>query len=216
MCLFLDSNQKTIATNSAWEKGPDASDLPDLATSVGAFPLAKNSKDAALLAKLPYGNYTLQVSSANTTTGVALAELYEIESETGRTLNLSTRGFVQAGEGLLIGGVVVRGPGPKRLLIRAIGPTLGGFGVAGTLADPVLTIFSGQTVVAANDDWGATGATVAANISAAAASVGAFALPADSKDAALLLTLAAGPYTVQITGKAGAQGVILLEIYEVP
>ena len=213
---ILDANQKTIATNSAWEKGPDASDLPDLATSVGAFPLAKNSKDAALVAKLPYGNYTLQVSSANTATGVALAELYEIESDTGRTLNLSTRGFVQAGEGLLIGGVVVRGPGPKRLLIRAIGPTLGGFGVAGTLADPVLTIFSGQAVVAANDDWGASGATVAANISAAAASVGAFALPSDSKDAALLITLPAGPYTVQVTGKAGAQGVILLEIYEVP
>ena len=114
---------------------------------------------------------------------------------------------------------MVRGPGPKRLLIRAIGPTLGGFGVAGTLADPVLTLFDKASVqVAVNDDWsprGSAGAT-AIEVAAATAAVGGFALPSDSKDAVLLLTLAEGPYTAQITGKAGASGVILFEIYEVP
>ena len=72
--------------------------------------------------------------------GVALAELYETDTDVGRTINLSTRGLVRAGDGILIGGVVVRGPGPKRLLVRAIGPTLGGFGV------PIITVDGGRPV----------------------------------------------------------------------
>ena len=91
-------------------------DLAGLTKAVGAFPFAKGSKDAALLARLPAGQFTLQISSANTGTGVGLVELYEIDRGIGRTLNLSTRGLVHAGEELMIGGVVVRGPAPKRLL----------------------------------------------------------------------------------------------------
>jgi len=216
---ILDSRGRELARNSAWETGPDADDIADLTKFVGAFPFAKGSKDAALLARLPAGQFTLQISSATTGTGVGLAELYEIDPGIGRTLNLSTRGLVRGGDEVLIGGVVVRGPGPKRLLIRAIGPTLGGFGVAGTLADPVLTLFDKASVqVATNDDWstrGSAGATTI-EVAAATAAVGGFALPSDSKDAVLLLTLAEGPYTAQITGKAGASGVILFEIYEVP
>jgi hypothetical protein len=149
---------------------------------------------------------------------VALVELYEVDPAIGRTLNLSTRGRVRADGGLLIGGVVVSGPGPKRLLVRAIGPTLDLFGVSATLPDPVLTIFSGSTALATNDDWGSTIAAqaTAADVAAAAAKVGAFGLPADSRDSALLLTVAPGAYTVQVEGKANAEGIILFEIYEVP
>lgn len=218
---ILDATGREVARNTGWESGPDADDIPDLTKQVGAFPFAKGSKDSALLARLPSGTFTLQVSSANGGTGVGLAELYEIDSGVGRTLNLSTRGLVRSGDELLIGGVVVRGPGPKRLLIRAVGPTLTDFGVAGALADPVLTLFNSTgTQVATNDDWGTrTGAAAtatAAEISTIATAVGAFGLPATSKDAVLLLTLAEGAYTAQISGKAGASGVILLEIYEVP
>lgn len=215
---ILDASGKEIARNSDWQKGPGSDDIPDVTKAVGAFPFAKANKDAAILTTLPYGNYTLQVSSADTATGVALVELYEVDAAVGRTLNLSTRGLVRSGEGLLIGGVVVRGPGPKQLLIRAVGPTLGSFGVGSTLADPVLNVFSGDRVLAANDDWGtpATGAATPAAIAAAAASVGAFALPSGSRDAAMLITLPAGGYTLQVTGKASAEGVILLEVYEVP
>ena len=217
---ILDSAGRQIARNAGWETSPDASDIPDLAKAVGAFPFTKGSLDSALLARLPAGQFTLQVASANTGTGVGLAELYEIDSGVGRTLNLSTRGLVRAGDELLIGGVVVQGPGPKRLLIRAIGPTLGGFGVAGTLPDPVLTIFSGTNIMATNDNWGTrTGVaavTTTAEVTAASAAVGAFALNAASLDSVLLLTLPQGAYTAQIAGKAGASGVILLEIYEVP
>ena len=218
---ILDDKGRELARNSAWESGPDGDDLAELTKAVGAFPFAKGSKDAALLARLPAGQFTLQISSANTGTGVGLVELYEIDPGIGRTLNLSTRGLVRAGEELMIGGVVVRGPAPKRLLIRAIGPTLGVFGVAGSLADPVLTLFNGAGAqIATNDDWsaraGAAAAATAPEVAAAAAAVGAFALGSDTKDAALLLTLPEGPYTAQITGKGTASGVMLLEIYEVP
>ncbi|MEO6243848.1 MAG: CotH kinase family protein [Opitutaceae bacterium] len=216
---ILDSAGRQVARNAGWESGPDANDIPDLAKAVGAFPFAKGSRDSALLARLPAGQYTLQVSSATTATGVSLAELYEIDSGVGRTLNLSTRGLVRAGDELLIGGVVILGPGPKRLLIRAVGPTLGAFGVAGALPDPVLSLYNGSTPVATNDDWGTpSGATAASgsDITAAAAAVGAFALAPGTRDAVLLLTLPAGAYTAQIAGKSRASGVILLEIYEVP
>ncbi|WP_414660886.1 CotH kinase family protein [Horticoccus sp. 23ND18S-11] len=214
---IIDAAGREVAKNSDWQKGSGSDDIPDVTKAVGAFPLSKTSKDAAILATLPRGNYTLRVSSADTSTGVALVELYEVDSDVGRTLNLSTRGLVRAGEGLLIGGVVVRGPGPKQLLIRAIGPTLGSFGVGATLADPVLTIYSGDKVIASNDDWStpAAGGATSAAIATSAAAVGAFALPTGSRDAAMLITLPAGGYTLQVTGKANGEGVILLEVYEV-
>lgn len=218
---ILDDKGRELARNSGWETSPDADDIPDFTKAVGAFPFAKGSKDAALLAHLPAGQFTLQISSANTGTGVGLVELYELDAGVGRTLNLSTRGLVRAGEELMIGGVVVRGPGPTRLLIRAVGPTLGSFGVAGALADTVLTLFNSAGVqVATNDDWNTrvnaptTGS--AAEVTAASTAVGAFALANGSRDSALLLTLPEGAYTAQITGKGTASGVILLEIYEVP
>lgn len=213
---ILDDKGREIARNSGWENSPDANDIPDFAKQVGAFPLAKGSKDAALVARLSSGLYTLQVSSATSATGVGLAELYEIDGGVGRTLNLSTRGQLRTSSDILIGGVVVRGPGPKRLLVRGIGPTLGSFGVPGVLADPVLTIFSGSTVVASNDDWGVSTLSTAAEVAAAATAVGGFPLNPGSKDAALLITLPEGAYTAQVSAKAGGSGVILLEIYEVP
>ena len=120
---------------------------------------------------------------------------------------------MRTGDGVLIGGFVVQGPAYKRMLIRAVGPTLGLFGVAGALADPVVVVNSTQTVVASNDDWSSAGAST---VAAASASVGAFALPAGSKDAALLITLPPGAYTIVVSGKNDTEGVALLEIYEVP
>src|SRR6185436_15566861 len=113
-------------------------------------PLADGAADSALIAPLPAGGYTVHISSASGQSGVALAELYAYD-DNGRTLNLSTRARVRTGEGVLIGGFVVQGPAYKRMLIRAVGPTLGGFGVGDALADPILSIYSGQTVVVTND-----------------------------------------------------------------
>jgi hypothetical protein len=219
LTILDNATGREIARNAGWGTSRDEEEIADLSSAVGAFPFSKNSRDSAILIRLPYGQFTLQVSSASAATGIALAELYEIDPGVGRTLNLSTRGRVRAGdEGMLIGGVVVSGPSPKRLLVRAVGPTLGLFGVSATLPDPVLTVFSGSAPLATNDNWGTTAASAAsaADIASAAAKVGAFALPTGSLDSAVLTTVPPGAYTIQVAGKARAEGVILFEIYEVP
>ncbi|MCX6951915.1 MAG: CotH kinase family protein [Verrucomicrobia bacterium] len=199
--------------NNRWQDGPDAARLPALSQSVGAFALVDGSHDAALVAPLPAGAYTMQISSETAQGGVGLAELYTLDTN-GRTTNLSTRAMVRAGDGLLVGGFVVQGPAYKRMLVRAVGPALAAFGVEDALADPVLRISSGGKEVATVDDW--SSAPQAAVTKAATSVLGAFALPDGSKDAALLITLPPGPYTVEVSGKNGTEGVALLEIYEVP
>jgi len=122
---------------------------------------------------------------------------------------------------VLTAGFVIGGSTPRTVLIRAVGPTLGTapFNLPGVMADPTLEVFRGQAVINANNDWSTpvgTGAATAAQLSAAFTQVGAFALPAGSKDAALLATLVPGLYTVQAGGANNAAGATLVEIYEVP
>lgn len=202
-----------IYRNSGWQNGSNAAELAQLAKSVGAFPLTTGSADSALTAEISNGSYSLHVHSPTAQSGIGLAEFYELD-DSGRTLNLSSRAVVRAGDGALIGGFVVRGPAYKRLLIRAIGPTLRSFGITQPLLDPSLEIYAGQTIVGSNDRWSAVGGGTV--IEAATKSVGAFTLPPGSEDAALLVTLPPGAYTVKVTGKGGGEGVALLEIYDVP
>ncbi len=113
----------------------------------------------------------------------------------------------------LTAGFVIDGTAGKRVLIRAVGPTIGAppFNVGGAVADPQLTLFSGQASIGSNDNWGGT-----AELTAAFTQVGAFALPAASRDAAILVTLQPGQYTVQVSGVGGTTGVAIVEVYEVP
>ena len=107
------------------------------------------------------------------------------------------------------------GATPKTFLFRAIGPSLGNFGVSGVLADPILTLFgSNQTALTNNNDWGANPAYSAATIASVMATAGAFPLPAGSRDAVLIATLPPGAYTVQVTGANNGTGVALFEAYE--
>lgn len=131
------------------------------------------------------------------------------EAQSAGLANISTRGQVGAGADNIFGGFVIAG-GPKTVLVRAIGPGLAAFGVAGTLADPTLTIFDAKnTAVATNDNWNAADA-------AQFTTVGAFPLPAGSRDAVVVATLQPGSYTAQISGIGSATtGVALLEIYDV-
>ena len=96
----------------------------------------------------------------------------------------------------------------KTVLIRAVGPGLTPLGVPGALADPIIELFQGTSVIASNDDWSGTQA------SSLALGAGAFALPAASKDAVLVKTLTPGGYTVQVKGKGGA-GEVIFEVYEI-
>ena len=211
--LGIFGGSTELFRNNGWETGPDAAKLPSYAKSVGAFALPSGSRDSALANELAAGNYTVQITTPSARSGLGLAELYELDSN-GRTVNLSTRAQVRAGDGALFGGFYVQGPAYKRMLIRAVGPTLEVFGVSGVLRDPMLTLNSDQGVLATNDRWEA--AENAAAIGAASQSVGAFSLAANGEDAALLVTLKPGPYTVKVEGKGGSEGVALMEIYEVP
>jgi len=131
----------------------------------------------------------------------------------GELINLSTRAFVGTAEGVLIPGLVVGGTTAKRVLVRAVGPTLTSFGVGGVLADPTLTVFSGTKAIASNDNWqDAAGSSL---VAVAAVGVGASALPAGSKDSALVLTLAPGPHTLVVSGSGGTTGVALVEALHV-
>jgi hypothetical protein len=113
---------------------------------------------------------------------------------------------------VLIGGFIVSGNHPKTLLVRGIGPALSTFGIAGALPDPVLTLYQENQVIATNTGWANR-----AEVANAASQTGAFALPTDSKDSALLITLNPGAYTAQIkSAKKNSSGIALIEIYEVP
>lgn len=142
----------------------------------------------------------------------AWAPLGAAAGTTGRMINLSVRTTAGADANSLIVGFVVNGAGTRSLLLRGVGPTLTQFGVGGVLANPRLTAYSGSTVIATNDDWGT--ATNTGTIATTAVTVGAFALPTGSLDAALLSPFAAGGYTVQVSGANGATGVALMEAYD--
>jgi hypothetical protein len=201
-----------IAQNDDWNPA-DAAEMSRL----GLFAFPNGSKDAAILTTLAPGGYTAHVSDLNGTgTGVALAEIYDASvnpaAEDQRLISIASRGTVTAGDGALIGGFVVTGNAPKTLLIRGVGPALTGFGVAGALADPALTIYQDSKVITTNEGWANSAA-----IATAAIQTGAFALPSGSKDAAVLITLNPGAYSAQVkSAKNASSGVALIEIYEVP
>lgn len=211
LTLFRESTQ--TAQNDDWNGGFDFA-------SVGAFALAGDTpRDAALhLPALAPASYTIQITGKNNATGLALAEIYDATPDanftvtTPRLVNVSARTQVGTGENVLIAGVVVAGTQPMRVLVRAVGPTLGQFGVMGTLTDPKLEIYRDGAKVAENDNWGGT-----AELKAAFGAVAAFDFSGDnSRDAALIATLAPGSYTAQVTGVGGSTGVALVEVYELP
>ena len=126
---------------------------------------------------------------------------------TTRLVNISTRMQVLTGENQLIGGFVIGGTTAKNVIVRARGPSLTAAGITNPLANPTLQLFSGQTVIASNDDWGA-----AAN--AAAITASGFA-PANAQEAAILMTLNPGPYTAIVSGVGATTGVGLVEVFEI-
>ena len=219
LTLFRGGSQ--LAQSDNWSSEVAASSIAAATTKVGAFALPSPGQDAVLLSTLDPGAYTAQVGAATGAGGVSLVEVYDagdgVEPGMPKLINISTRATVGAGEDLLIAGIVVKGNVPKRVLIRAVGPTLTTLGVGGALADPVLTILSGATAISSNDDWGLTGGGItSSDIASVAASVGAFPLSPGSKDACVLITLQSGNYTAQVSGKGTATGVALVEVYEIP
>src|SRR5262249_38928134 len=145
----------TIATNDDWSSDDDAYVL----TNYGIQP--SNFREAALYRLLTPGAYTVIVRGASNSTGIGLAEVYDLDSEGGmnfvggsRLANISTRGKIETGDNVMIGGVIVGGEENTSLVLRAIGPSLGKLGVPDFLPDPQITLINSQgMVVASNNNW---------------------------------------------------------------
>jgi len=212
---------ETLFTNDDWGTNANSAEIITVSAQVFAFPLLDGSKDAALLVDLPAGSYTVPTAGVNDTTGVSLVELYDADpgTPTARLINISNRGYVGVGGQIMIPGFVVSNVGSRTFLIRAVGPRLAGFGVPDVLLDPELLVYFRDSMgvdhlILSNDDWG-VGAD-AARTATVAGQVFAFPLDDGSKDAAFVVTLPPGSYTVNARGKNDSTGVALVEVYLVP
>lgn len=166
------------------------------------------------------GTYTVAVgtpSAGTVLSNAATLTVTPIETTPATQLvNLSTRAFVGRDASVMIAGIVVGGTAPKNVFIRAVGPALSDFGVAGALANPTLRIVnsSGQTV-AENDNWETqSGTGTAAGIRAAETRRGAFQFKAGSLDSAVIANLAPGSYTAVVSGVNNTTGIALVEAYD--
>ena len=219
--LFPSGEFTSLQSNDNWEDAPDVETLKTAFGLVGAFDLTEGSGDAAMLVMdLAPGGYTVQVSGVNDGTGVALAEVYDLGALLDgptEVVNISNRGFVGVNAEVQIPGFVIGGARGKKVLIRAVGPSLAVFGVGGTLPDPTLELFrqGEQGSFLSNDNW--EDAPNAGQIKATGASVGAFPLIEgdEGRDAAVLIALPPGNYSAVARGKSGSTGVALVEVYMV-
>jgi len=205
--ISLYSPDGTVQSNDAWG-GTVA--LTNAFIQTGAFALDPASLDAAMLATLDAGSYTTVVTSGDGS-GVALAEVYDADaasSPAGSLSNLSGRAWVGTGSNILIAGFVIAGSGPETVLIRGVGPSLAQFGIGGGLAEPQIQLFQNSTLLEQNSGWNDDSV-----LSAAFAQVGAFTLTSPL-DAAMIVTLQPGEYSVHVSGGDGTTGVALVEVYQ--
>jgi hypothetical protein len=192
-----DASGAVIATNDDWQTNSNKQEIID----TGIAPT--DPLESALLFNLDPGAYTAIVSGASNGTGIALVEAYDLDLTTDSKLaNISTRGFVQTGDNVMIGGFIILGNEDENVLIRAIGPSLP---LADTLADPLLELHDADgSILAMNDNWRDT---QEAEIQATGIP------PTNDAEAAIISTLAPGNYTAIVRGVGDTTGVALIEVY---
>jgi len=212
--IVLHGPEGRLAKNDDWAFRPDADVVADRAKALGAFSLDRqDGRDAVLYATLQPGAYTVLVSGRRPgAQGLGLVEVYEDTRfpTDSRLVNLSTRAHVGKGAEVAIGGFVVDGDQPRSYLLRGAGPDLAARGVEGFLPDPAIRLFDASgAALADSDDWDPA-------LADAFADAGADPFEPGSRDAALLVELDPGPYTVHLrSAKEGAGGIGLVEIFEV-
>jgi YVTN family beta-propeller protein len=176
----------------------------------------RDARESAIIADLPPGNYTAVVRGVNDTTGVALAEVYDLNAEASSILgNISTRSFVQTDDNVMIGGFIVQGTQPKRVILRAIGPELSQFGVPNPLPDPTLELHNSTgALIASNDNWQHTliGGIITSDQVRDIRSSGH--APTDGRESAIIAELPPGNYTAIVRGVNETTGVGLVEVYD--
>jgi hypothetical protein len=173
-------------------------------------------RESALIASLPAGNYTAIVRGVSNTTGVALVEVYDLSPGTDSILgNISTRSFVQINDNVMIGGFIVAGTGPKRVIVRAIGPELTQFGVPNVLTNPTLELHNGTGhLIASNDNWQMTIIGGIIMHDQVQQILGSGRAPTDPRESAIIANLPAGNYTAIVRGVNNTTGVALVEVYD--
>lgn len=211
MVQLFDASGESIGQNDDW---PTAQRAEIEATSIAPV----DGREAAMIRTLAPGAYTVALTGANAAPGVALIEVYDLEvydlasGALTRIANISARGFVDQDSNVMIGGFVVGagagsgGSGTTRVLIRALGPTLVDHEITTPLADPVIEIYNAQgEQIGFNDDWRTAQPDEIVDTGIP---------PQDDRESALVMILPAGAYTAIVSGKAGATGVGLFEVYD--
>ena len=200
-----DGTGALLSSNDNWVNAPNKRDI----MSSTLAPIEPN--ESVILTTLPTTSsgsaYTAIIHGTNATTGVGLIEVYDLDSGPGSSLlNISTRGDVQTGDNVMIGGFIIVGGGDQRVLVRALGPSLAGAGVANPLGDPTLTLYDSHgTQIDFNDNW---------QDNPAKDEIEATTIPpTDTKESAVLQTLAPGSYTAIVRGAGNSTGVGLVEVY---
>lgn len=201
---LFDAGNKSLAFNDDWMDSPDRSEIENS----GVRP--SDPREPAIARTLAPGRYTAIVRGRDNTTGIAVVEAYDRDNGAGSKLaNISTRGFVETGDNVMIGGFITGSQnGGTGVLVRAIGPSLRAKGIAAALADPVLELKdqNGSTI-RANDNW-KEGQREQIEATGAA--------PSEDAESALIATVNPGNYTAIVTGKNGTTGVGLVEIFDLP
>jgi len=198
-----DSTGGVMAFNDDWQNGGQ---MTEIQTS-GLAP--SHSAESALVATLSPGNYTAVVGGSGGGQGIGLVEAYEFDTNTTRLINISTRGRVGLDTEVMIGGLIVQGGAAKRVIIRALGPSLAGgpAPIVGALADPFLELHDGNgNSLATNDDW--------SNGPQAGEIVGTGLQPTNNLESAIVRTLGPGNYTAVVRGMNNTAGVGLVEVYD--
>ncbi len=215
-----DGTGALIATNDNWQRtiiggiitGNQEQDIIDS----GHAPT--DGRESAIVAYLSPGNYTAIVRGVDNMTGVGLVEVYDLSNNTNANLgNISTRSFVQTGDNVMIGGFIVQGPYPKRVILRAIGPELSAppYNVPNALADPTLELHNHTgALIASNDNWQTTiigGIITSDQVSDIMHSGHA---PTEPSESAIIADLPPGNYTAIVRGVNNTNGVALVEVYD--
>ena len=198
-----DGSGGLIASNDNWRTNQEAEII---ASTVPPL----NDLESAIVATLPANtsSYTAIMRGVGDTTGVGLVEVYDLaRSVDSQLANISTRGFVQTGDNVMIGGIISGGSAPRRVIVRAIGPSLNvqGVPVPGRLVDPTLEIFDQNgAMIDTNDNW---------RSSHEAEIIATTVPPTNDLESAIVGTFPAAPYTAIVRGKNGTTGVALVEVY---
>ena len=216
--LELHDANSTIGTNDNWQTtqlgGVINSDQVAAIQNSGAPP--SDPAEPAIIATLPAGAYTAIVQGTGGTEGVATVEVYDLSPNNGTTLaNISTRGFIQTGDNVMIGGFIIGGQSLKVIAI-AVGPSLIPFGISNALTNPRLELHDVNGTLAGNDNWQTTqlGGIVTSDQSAAIQNSGV--APGNPAESAIIATLPPGSYTAIAQGVSGEIGVGVIQVYALP